>query len=307
MINMKILITILGLLLSGIVHGQTAPASQQSSDFSGAQTAYKQINGIDLAYRQFGAGEPVLLYNRFRGIMDTWDPLFLDALSRHYLVVVFDYPGVGSSKGQLPTELGEAGSVGVQLMESLGHPKFHVGGWSYGGLVAQVVMFGHKDKVLKSILIGCNPPGKNEVPMEMKFGMTAMKPTYELEDEIILFFEPDSETSRQAAKESHDRIAARVNPDLIPSDPETLKRYQMGMMRFGMDSLNLREHYKTLATPTLVIAGDHDISFSPKNWVPLYTHAPLLQQLILPDSGHGSLNQYPELVAGYIHVFLSQD
>ena len=286
------------------INEQANPSGILSADFSSAITAFTSITGDRLAYRQFGSGEPVLLYNRFRGVMDTWDPLFLDSLALHHHVVVFDYPGVGSSEGTLPIDLEEVGNAGVQLMESLGHPRFHIGGWSYGGLVAQVVMFGHKDKVLKSILIGCNPPGKNEVPMEKLFGMVALKPSYDLEDETILFFGPDSDKSRQAAKASHDRITARVNPDLIPSDPEVYKRYQDGMMGFALDKEDLRGQFKDLETPSLVISGDHDISFSVKNWVPLFQQAPGMQQITFHAAGHGPHHQYPELVAQYIHAFL---
>ena len=275
------------------------------ADFSSAETAYMRLNGLDLAYKQFGAGEPILFYNRFRGILDTWDPLFLDALANHYQVTVFDYPGVGNSQGELSTDLIEVANAGIQLMDSLGHEQFHVGGWSYGGQVAQVAMFLNQEKVVKSILIGCNPPGRNRIRMKLTFGITAMKATYDLEDEIQLFFEPNSEKSRQAARESHERIVARVDPALIPADKAILKRYRKGMRSFNKDRQKFRAAYKTLKTPVLVISGDNDRSFNAGNWFPLFRKAPSIQHLIMHDAGHGSLNQYPELAAKYIHLFLS--
>lgn len=237
--------------------------------------------------------------------MDYWDPLFLDSLAANHQVVVFDYPGIGNSEGELPMDIDEVANIGVQLMESLGFTQFHVGGWSYGGLVAQSAMFLNPDKVLKSILIGTNPPGKNEIPMEPIFGQHALKPTYDLEDEIVLFFEPKSEKSRLAAKASHDRIAARLDWGLVPSTPEIYQRYMAGMAGFARDSHNFRDAYQTLETPALVISGDHDISFNVANWFPLLYQAPSMQHLIIHNAGHGSHHQHPELVAGYIDSFLS--
>jgi len=56
-----------------------------------AQTNFDLINGTKIAYRQFGAGEPLLLVNRFRGVMDSWDPLFLDALVAEHEVISPSY------------------------------------------------------------------------------------------------------------------------------------------------------------------------------------------------------------------------
>lgn len=42
-----------------------------------AATEYVTIDGDSIAYRRFGNGDPLLLTNRLRGTLDTWDPLFL--------------------------------------------------------------------------------------------------------------------------------------------------------------------------------------------------------------------------------------
>lgn len=277
-----------------------------NTNFSSADTSQTNLNGVNLAYKQFGHGEPIIFYNRFRGIIDYWDPLFFDTLARDYTVVVFDYAGTGSSEGELSTDLNEVAKTGIALMEKLGHKQFHVGGWSYGGLVAQAAMFQNKDRVLKTVLIGTDPPGENKIPMEPIFGQVALKPTYDLEDETILFFEPESTKSRQAAKRSHERIIGKLDWDLVPSTPEIYQRYMAGMGAFRKDEDGYREAYKNLHKPVLVISGDHDISFNPGNWFPLMRNAPSVQQIIIHDAGHGVHHQFPELLAGYVYTFLSK-
>jgi len=269
-----------------------------------AETQFATINNSKIAYRQFGNGTPLFFVNRFRGIMDTWDPLFLDSLAEKNTIILFDYPGIGSSEGELPLDIVEVSKTVPALADYLGIDKFNVLGWSYGGLVAQAVTFQNQDRVLNTVLIGTNPPGENAIPMEQVFFDHALKPINDLEDEYYLFFEPASEKSRQAAKESHDRIGHRLDHSLIPATPEIFQRYIAGSGTMREDKLNFREAYKTLKSPVLVISGDHDISFATENWFPLLKNAPTMQHIILNDAGHGPQHQHPELTAGYINLFL---
>jgi pimeloyl-ACP methyl ester carboxylesterase len=158
--------------------------------------------------------------------------------------------------------------------------------------------------VLKTVLIGTNPPGENAIPIEPVFFEHALKPINDLDDEYYLFFEPNSEKSRQSAEESHNRIAQRLDRNLIPSTQEVFQRYFAGSGVFKEDKLNFRGAYKTLGSPVLVISGDHDISFATENWFPLLKNAPTMQHIILNDAGHGPQHQFPELIAGYINLFL---
>ncbi|AWK04751.1 alpha/beta hydrolase [Flavobacterium crocinum] len=275
------------------------------SNFSNSQTQFSTINSVKVAFRHFGQGEPILFYNRFRGILDTWDPLFLDTLSQKNSIVLFDYPGIGESEGELSSDISEVAAVGVKLMENLGIHKFHAAGWSYGGLVAQTALFMNREKVAKAVLIGTNPPGINEVPFDKTFFEKALKPVNDLEDETVAFFEPSSEKSRAASKASFDRIALKLDRTKIPSTSEQFQKYFEGSAMMKKDIHDYRGQYKTLKNPVLVISADHDISFAVENWFPLLRHAPSMQHIIINDAGHGLQHQEPVLIANYIKLFLS--
>jgi pimeloyl-ACP methyl ester carboxylesterase len=275
------------------------------SNFSNSQTQFSTINSVKVAFRHFGQGEPILFYNRFRGILDTWDPLFLDTLSQKNSIVLFDYPGIGESEGELSSDISEVAAVGVKLMENLGINKFHTAGWSYGGLVAQTALFMNREKVSKAVLIGTNPPGINEVPFDKTFFERALKPVNDLEDETVAFFEPSSEKSKAASKASFDRIAVKLDRTKIPSTSEQFQKYFEGSAMMKKDIHDYRGQYKTLKNPVLVISADHDISFAVENWFPLLRNAPSMQHIIINDTGHGLQHQEPVLIAGYISLFLS--
>ena len=77
----------------------------QELNATNSKTLFAEINGRKIAYRSIGNGDPIILCQRFRGNLDDWDPVFLDALSRNYNVITFDYTGFASSTGNPPTSM----------------------------------------------------------------------------------------------------------------------------------------------------------------------------------------------------------
>ncbi|BAV09507.1 Pimeloyl-ACP methyl ester carboxylesterase [Filimonas lacunae] len=271
-----------------------------------AETQFAPINGNQIAYRVLGQGPYLLMYNRFRGVLDTWDPLFIDTLAGSNTVVLFDYPGIGDSAGMLPEDMTVVANTGVSLMSHLGVNTFSVAGWSYGGLAAQAALFLHPQQIIKAVLIGTNPVGQNEIPLDTTFLEYAFKPVNTLEDEYVLFFEPAQGKSLAAANASHERIAQRLVRGKIPVGMETYQYYSKGAAMMREDKAGFRAQYASLQAPVLVISGDHDISFPVENWFSLLRTAPSIQHIIVHGSGHGPQHQEPELIAGYMNLFLNR-
>ena len=135
-----------------------------------AKTQFVEIKGRKIAYRAVGKGKPFILCNRFRGILDTWDPAFLDAVAQDFTVITFDYTGFGLSTGTPPTDIMSFAMDAMDLVEAFGFDKVVLGGWSFGGLVAQVVVTHYPEIVSHGILIGTGPAGKTEFPIESGAG-----------------------------------------------------------------------------------------------------------------------------------------
>lgn len=271
------------------------------------KTEYAQIDNQNIAYRKMGKGTPIILANRFRGTLDTWDPLFLELLAKNNTVITFDYAGIGYSTGALPLDIKEVASEVTKLADYLKIDKFNVMGWSYGGWVAQYTMFMNPDRVLKTVLIGTNPMGKNDVSFEPAFLERALKPVNDFEDAVVIFFEPKSEKSRAAAGASMGRIMKKADWTKVPSTQEIFQRYFASNKAITEDKENYRGAYATLKTPVLVLSADHDISFATENWFPLLKKASSIQHIIFPESGHAPQFQYPELSTQYINAFLANN
>ena len=283
------------------------PAIKEQGNATNSKTQFADINGRKIAYRSIGKGDPIILCQRFRGVLDDWDPAFLDALAKNYSVIIFDYTGISSSTGNPHTNMKGFGSDVVDLANALGLKKIIVVGWSFGGWVAQHVTTEHPDLISQTILIGTKPPGKVNHQFEEIFLKTAYKPANDFEDEIILFFEPISELSKKLAKESHDRIAKRTidRDSLVRLDQ--LQFYGKGNEDFTNDPYKSREKLTTTKIPILVISGDHEVCFPPENWFELNRKLPTTQVVVIPRAGHGPQHQYPEMTAEYIHSFIANN
>ena len=270
-----------------------------------AKTHYANIDGVRIAYRTMGAGSPLILANRMRGTLDTWDPLFLDSLAETNQVISFDYTGTGYSSGTLPLDMSEVARQIVSLADSLELNSFAICGWSWGGAAAQTLVVEHPDRLTHAVLMGTNPPGPSEYPIRNAFLERAFKPVTDLDDEIVLFFEPSSERSHTAARRSHERIF--THPELaskIPSTKEEIEAFIETFITFQEDKLGRLDGLSKSVVPILIIGGDNDPSTDTRNWLPLIGKLPSAQFLVLPEAGHGPHHQYPTLSARYIAAFL---
>jgi pimeloyl-ACP methyl ester carboxylesterase len=271
-----------------------------------AKTQFAEINGRKIAYRTIGEGTPMILCLRFRGNLDSWDPLFLDELAKNYQVIVFDYSGFGLSTGTPSTNMISFANDVKDLAKALNLPRFIIGGWSFGGAVAQIVTTEMPELVTHTILIGTRPPGKFVHKPEQLFLQVSAKLQNDLEDETILFFEPTSAISREKAKASHERIAARTSDRDSMIKPEVWPNYVAGFADFEKDPYGARKKLAETDIPVLVISADHEIVFPPENWFELNRKMKSVQLVVIPQAGHGPQHQYPAMVANYIHSFIQE-
>ena len=297
----------LSLLSLLIVGSLFAPQASAARGAAAAETRTVQVGSDRIAYRTLGSGSPLVLVNRFRGTLDTWDPAFLDALARQHTLIVFELPGIGYSQGTQPETMEQAIASLDGFADALGLRKFDLLGWSWGGLLAQAYLIDRPARVGRVVLLATNPPGKNEIPLQPAFLDRALKPVNDLADEEVLFFEPASALSRDRARESRERI--RVRPDVdarIPSQPVQFERYFKAAGGFHEDATGRREKVTQLQLPILVIAGDHDTSTAGQNWFPLIGKMRDAKFVFYSQTGHAPHHQYPEDVAQTVLDFLAR-
>lgn len=270
-----------------------------------ATTQFIEVDGRRLAYRQMGEGAPLVLCLRFRGTMDSWDPAFLDALAcQGYQVTIFDYTGLGRSTGTPTYEPASLAKDAIDLISALGLGKVALGGWSIGGIVAQLVLAYASSLVSHLVLIGTVPPGNLVKTGEPLFYELAARDNG-FDDFVTIFFEPTSATSRKAAQRSATRLAARTTDTCPPVPYEWAAQFmRKGPTNPVFPAEAVLNVLKTTEVPVLHLGGDHDIVFPVENWYALSAVLPTLQIVTMPQAGHGPNLQYPRAVAGHIVDFL---
>jgi pimeloyl-ACP methyl ester carboxylesterase len=271
-----------------------------------APNQFAETGGRTLAYRSIGSGKPIVLCTRFRGTMDEWDPAFLDALADHgFRVITFDYSGLGLSTGTATYNPFEMAKDPRDLIKALGLEDVVIGGWSLGGLAAQVVVALDPAGISHAVLIGTGPPGPLVKTAEQLFYDVAGKAENDFEDFVILFFEPASEASREAARRSAERIARRKE-GRSPAVPIDFARANLGTgprnPMFPADPV--LQALKNTAVPILHVGGDHDIVFPVENWYAVNQEMKTLHVVTFPQSGHGPQHQYPQMSADVIASFV---
>ncbi|MBB1520399.1 alpha/beta fold hydrolase [Aquipseudomonas guryensis] len=277
-----------------------------SPSASTAPNQFVEVDGRRLAYRVIGEGTPLVLCLRFRGVMDDWDPAFLDALAlRGFQVYVFDYSGLGCSTGQPTYDPAALAKDAIELIGALQLGPVVLGGWSIGGVAAQLVLLLAPHLLSHLLLIATTPPGPLVKTGEPQFYQLAARDN-DFEDFVSLFFEPTSASSREAARRSAERIAHRSEGRCTPVPyawaAQSLgdgPRNPMFPLQAALDAL------KQTQTPVLHLGGDHDIVFPVENWYALNRTLPTLQLLTLPSAGHGPQSQYPEASAAHIAAFVA--
>lgn len=272
-----------------------------------APTRYVEVGGRTLAYRDVGEGRPLLLCVRFRGVMDSWDPAFIDSLAGEgFRVITFDYSGLGRSTGAMDYNPACLAADARDLMEALDLREVVLGGWSLGGLAAQMALALYPERISHLVLIGSGPPGPLVKPPEQLFYDTAGIETYGLEEELILFFEPKSDTSRAAGARSVARIASRRLDDRCPPVPIDFARALLatGPKEQTFPAPQVLDLLKNTSTPILHLGGDHDIIFPVENWYALNGQLPTLTLVTYASAGHGPQHERPEESARHIASFV---
>jgi len=270
-----------------------------------APTQFVEANGIRFAYRRFGeeGGVPLLFLQHFRGGMDHWDPAVTDGFARGRPVILFDNAGVASSSGETPNTIDAMAKDATDFVRALGLSQVDLLGFSIGGYVAQTLTLQYPTLVRRLMLIGTGPragePTQDpKVPEHAGGNQT-------LEDFLYLFFSP-SESSQAAGRAFWERRHLRKDDVDPPTSKQTMAAQRAALTEFRHVRGERFAELKNITQPTLVVNGNRDVMIPTINSFTLAQDIPNAQLIIYPDSGHGSLFQYPDLFLLHARTFLDR-
>jgi len=290
-----VLSVVISLMLGTFI--QNVSSSQQTVD-KGATTMI-QVGDIDIAYKKFGEGDPLLLIMGYSGTMDLWAPEMLKELAAHYQVIIFDNRGMGettASDKEFTIELFADDTRG--LLDALGIERAHVLGWSLGTYIAQELTLMYPDRVEKLILYAGDCGGKE-----------AIYPGPEIMEAL-------GDTSA-SSRERGERLLATLFPEkwlkehpdprtYFPevtetSSPENIKRQYQAWQKWKGTYSRLAK----ITQPTLLITGAEDVNTPWQNSLMLIDLIPGAWLVQLKGGGHGVMYQYPKKFSRIVLTFLA--
>jgi hypothetical protein len=128
-----------------------------------------KVGDIDVSYKIFGKGQPLLLIPGFSQTMDMWDPIVLNNLSSNHTVIIFDNRGIGNtSAGIKSPSIQQFANDTAGLIDVLGIKKpVDILGLSMGGFIAQELTLLHPEKVNRLIIHASSCGGKESLPPQV--------------------------------------------------------------------------------------------------------------------------------------------
>jgi len=261
------------------------------------------LDGRILHYQDTGEGFPLLFGHSFLWDAEMWRPQ-VEALSDHFRCIVPNLWAHGESTPPqtTPYSIEQMAEDHWRLCQTLELEKCAVIGLSVGGMWGFQMAIDHPDTVSALVLmdtyVGAEPEESKMryfSMMEMA-GQAGMIPPPMIDAIVPLFFSP---------------VTQEKNTELIEQFKTSLAQWSgnrlQGMVAIGQGIFGRaekRDHLSEISCPTLVIAGEHDQSRPPHESREMAEKIPDARCEIIPNAGHISNLEQPDLVNELLRDFL---
>jgi pimeloyl-ACP methyl ester carboxylesterase len=275
----------------------------------------RAANGVDYAYRDTGPQAsgpgvsntvPLVLFQHFRGNLDSWDPALIDALATGRRVITFDNAGVGGSTGTTPDSVEQMARDAIAFIAATELGQVDLLGFSIGSFIAQQVALTRPAIVRRLVLASAAPQGAAGMHGWAPEVIGAIGTPETSPGEYIEVFFARSSSSRQAGQEAMRRMYARAEDRDAATTWATREAQYDAVCTWGIPDHALLQRLSCLQMPVFVANGDSDPMILPHYSYLLAGLIPQAQVKIYPDSAHGFLFQHHAEFAADVEAFLSQ-
>jgi pimeloyl-ACP methyl ester carboxylesterase len=268
------------------------------------ETKKVRVGDIDIAYKIFGKGKPLLLVPGFSMTMDMWDPNMLNRLSSNHTIIVFDNRGIGqTTAGNDPQKfsISQFANDTAGFLAALGldgnnsnNQAIDILGLSLGGFIAQEFALTYPDKVDRLILVVSGCGGEESIPPQLS---------------------PEAFRSMVSGNASKDLFLSTLFPkEWINENIDYIeKNFVFPMGKIPAQNLLLQsqaagkweacDRLSNITSPTLVVAGTEDITAPPANSVMMAERIPGAWLVQISGGGHGLIFQYPNEFSEILETF----
>jgi pimeloyl-ACP methyl ester carboxylesterase len=283
-----------------------------------------QVGPVEYGYYLFGEKDselpPLVFIMGWTGTIQQWVPPMLKAAADAREVLVFDNRGIGESFDANEANNGTITIKGMaestlDLVNSLNLATPDIFGWSMGGEIGLTMAALYPDKISKVISLAGDLGGPN-IAIENE-------PQYEYVDDVLA--NPSQDPKASAAKLAALFPAYLNNTEKplesactfirsfvsLPGDPATGQNitYQSLGENAFMNETYTYDGISKSTTPILLITGAEDVVAPyPQVFDATMRRVPAgTLGVVLPNTGHGAMYTYPELITELTNAFSKAD
>nr|WP_204556659.1 2-succinyl-6-hydroxy-2,4-cyclohexadiene-1-carboxylate synthase [Bacillus ectoiniformans] len=221
------------------------------------------VNGCNYHYHLSGEGEPLLLLHGFTGDHSTWNGV-IDQLQSTYTCVAVDLIGHGKTDKNFSAKRYQVEAVAhdmKKLMNQLGHPAFHVLGYSMGGRLALTLAVLFPESV-KSLMLESASPGLKTTEERMNRRQADARLAERIRrdgvESFVDYWEdiPMFESQKKLPKKRRDEVRMQRLENSVSGLALSLEGMGTGIQPSWWD------HLSDLKMPVLLITGTLDEKFT---------------------------------------------
>ena len=214
----------------------------------------------------------------------------VEQLSSQFRVLVFDNRDMGrSDHSPFPYLVTQMARDAVAVLDAAGEARAHVYGMSLGGMVAQEVALGHRDRVQALVLGATTPGGPRAIPQDPQV-LTFFTRVGAMGPEEAAWAAVPYSYGERTRREHGERIAEDIARRL--QRPPDVLAYLHQVTAAALHSTQIR--LGEIAAPTLVVHGGQDKLQAPENARVLAEAIPGAELRLWPDAGHLYVTDEPE-------------
>ena len=231
-----------------------------------AESGYAPVNGIEMYYAVYGAGDPVLLIHGGLGHADIWASQ-VATMSKTHKVIVADSRGHGrSTRNADPYGYDLMASDYLALLDYLKIDKTALVGWSDGGIIGIDIALNHPERLTRLFAQAANVT------------VDGLDPGVMTNKTFGAYIERSGRDYKKLSKtpDEYDAFVAQIS-HMWESQPNWSK-----------------EQLATITTPTAIVAGDHDEAIKREHTEYMAASIPGAKLIILPNASHFAMLQAPD-------------
>ncbi len=231
-----------------------------------AETGYAKVNGIEMYYATYGAGDPVLLIHGGLGHADIWASQIAE-LSKMHKVIVADSRGHGrSTRDAQPFDYGLMASDYLALLDYLKVDKTALVGWSDGGIIGIDIALTHPERLTKLYAMAANVT------------TDGVNPSVETNKTFSAYIE----------RSGKDYVRMSRTPGEYDAFVEQISHMWARQPNWT------KEQLLTITTPIAIVTGDHDEAVKREHSEYMASAIPGATLIILPNASHFAMLQAPD-------------